>query len=162
MCRLGPEMEERKRNAPPPPPPTIPALAAFSFSEFFGYLLLFLPLELFGDSAGAKTEHKRAMRKGDVNNHIAEHNRLTNHTIDWDSAECLTYSTNYFQRLILESWFTNLKQTPLTGVNHYRYQINDSSTTLTLETNRTERTNFTNGSKPTDHEWPTPLESYSQ
>ena len=45
------------------------------------------------------TEHKRATRKGDVNNHIAEHHRLTNHTIDWDSAQCLTYSTNYFQRL---------------------------------------------------------------
>ena len=36
------------------------------------------------------TEHKRATRKGDVNNHIAEHHRLTNHTIDWDSAQCLT------------------------------------------------------------------------
>ena len=59
------------------------------------------------------TEHKRAARKGDVNNHIAEHHWLTNHTIDWDSAQCLTYSTNYFQRLTLESWFTNLEQTPL-------------------------------------------------
>ena len=59
------------------------------------------------------TEHKRVMRKGDVNNHIAEHHRLMNHTIDWDSAQCLTYSTNYFQRLTLESWFTNLEQTPL-------------------------------------------------
>ena len=53
------------------------------------------------------TEHKRATRNGDVNNHIAEHHRLTNHTIDWDSAQCVTYSTNYFQRLTLESWFTN-------------------------------------------------------
>ena len=59
------------------------------------------------------TEHKRATRKVDINNHIAEHHRLTNHTIDWDSAQCLTYSTNYFQRLTLESWFTNLEQTPL-------------------------------------------------
>ena len=70
------------------------------------------------------TEHKRATRKGDVNNHIAEHHRRTNHTIDWDSAQCLTYSTNYyhnlfyestnyFQRLTMESWFTNLEQTPL-------------------------------------------------
>ena len=57
------------------------------------------------------TKHKRATRKGDVNNHIAEHHWLTNHTIDWDSAQCLTYSTNYFQRLTLESWFTNLEQT---------------------------------------------------
>ncbi|KAL9975792.1 hypothetical protein ACROYT_G012991 [Oculina patagonica] len=54
-------------------------------------------------------QHKRATRNGDVNNHISEHHRLTKHKIDWDSAECLTYSTNYFQRLTLESWYTNLK-----------------------------------------------------
>ena len=59
------------------------------------------------------TEHKRATRKGDVNNHIAKHHRLTNHTIDWDSAQCLAYSTDHFPRLTLESWFTNLGQTPL-------------------------------------------------
>ncbi|KAL9978029.1 hypothetical protein ACROYT_G015506 [Oculina patagonica] len=39
------------------------------------------------------TEHKRATRNGDVNNHISEHHRLTKHKIDWDSAECFTYST---------------------------------------------------------------------
>ena len=59
------------------------------------------------------TEHKRATRNGDVNNHISEHHRQTNHRIDRDSAKCLTYSTNYFQWLTLESWFTNLEQTPL-------------------------------------------------
>ena len=59
------------------------------------------------------TEHKRATRNGDVNNHIAVHHQLTNHNIDWDTAQCLTYSTNYFQRLTLESWYTNLEQTPL-------------------------------------------------
>ena len=26
---------------------------------------------------------------------------------------CITYSTDYYQRLTLESWFTNLEQTPL-------------------------------------------------
>ena len=61
------------------------------------------------DKTGSRlTEHKRATRNGDVNNHIAEHRRHTNHTIDWDSAQCVTYSTNYFQRLTLES----LEQTP--------------------------------------------------
>ena len=35
------------------------------------------------------------------------------HQIDWDSAICITYSTDYYQRLTLESWFTNLEQTPL-------------------------------------------------
>ena len=44
--------------------------------------------------------------------HIAVHHQLTNHN-DWDSAQCLTYSTIYFQRLTLESWYTNLEQTPL-------------------------------------------------
>ena len=44
---------------------------------------------------------------------IAEHHLKTKHQIDWDSARCITYSTAYFQRLTLESWFTNLDQTPL-------------------------------------------------
>ena len=59
------------------------------------------------------TKHKRATRNGDVNNHIAEHHLQTKHQIDWDSATCITYSTDYYQRLTLESWFTNLEQTPL-------------------------------------------------
>jgi len=50
------------------------------------------------------TEHKQAKRNGDANNHIVVHHQLTNHNIDWDSAQCLTYSTNYYQRLTLESW----------------------------------------------------------
>ena len=58
-------------------------------------------------------EHKRATRNVDINNHIAEHHLQTNHRIDWDTAKCITYSTNYYQRLTLESWFTNLEQTPL-------------------------------------------------
>ena len=36
------------------------------------------------------------------------------------------------------------------GINHYRHHTKDSSTTLTLQTNRTERHNFTSGSRPTD------------
>jgi len=59
------------------------------------------------------TEHKRATRNGDVNNDIAEHHLQTKHRIDWDSAICITYSTDYYQRLTSESWFTNLEQTPL-------------------------------------------------
>ena len=42
------------------------------------------------------TEHKRATKNSDANNNIAVHHQLTNHNIDWDSAQCLTYSTNYF------------------------------------------------------------------
>ena len=59
------------------------------------------------------TEHKPATKKGDLNNNIAEHHLKTNHAIDWDSATCLTYSTDYYQRITLESWFTNLEQTAL-------------------------------------------------
>ena len=58
-------------------------------------------------------EHKRATKKGDVNNNIAEHHLKKSHTIDWDSATCLAYSTDYYQRITLESWFTNLEQTAL-------------------------------------------------
>ena len=43
------------------------------------------------------TEHKRTTRKGDINNHIAERYLKTNHRIDWDSAECVTYSTDHYQ-----------------------------------------------------------------
>ena len=59
------------------------------------------------------TEHKQATRNGDINNHIAEHHLQTNHRIDWDSGKCITYCSNYYQRLTLESWFTNLEQTSL-------------------------------------------------
>ena len=55
-------------------------------------------------------EHKRATKKSDVNNNIAEHHLKTSHTIDWDSATCLTYSTDYYERITLESWFTNLEK----------------------------------------------------
>ena len=54
------------------------------------------------------TEHKRSTKNGDKTNNIAEHHRQTKHNIDWDSAQCLTYSTNYIQRITLESWYTNL------------------------------------------------------
>ena len=47
-------------------------------------------------------EHKRATKTGDVNNNIAEHHLKTSHTIDWDSATCLIYSTDYYQRITLE------------------------------------------------------------
>ena len=49
------------------------------------------------------TEHKRATRNGDANNHIVVHHQLSNHYIYWGSAQCLTYSTNYFQRLLWQS-----------------------------------------------------------
>ena len=42
------------------------------------------------------TDHKRATRKGDVNNHIAEQHLQKKHQIDWDSATYITYSTYYY------------------------------------------------------------------
>ena len=78
------------------------------------------------------TEHKRATRNGDLNNNIAEHHLQTNHRIDWDCAECVIYSTDYYQRVTLESWFTNLEQTPLNRCQQlpapYKRLINDTKT----------------------------------
>ena len=72
---------------------------------------------LFRSSESYEKLRKRvtfgATKKGDLNNNIAEHHLKTNHAIDWDSATCLTYSTDYYQRITLESWFTNLEQTAL-------------------------------------------------
>ena len=59
------------------------------------------------------TEHERVTKNGAVNNHTAEHHLKPKHQIDWDSATCITYSKPYYQRLTLESWFTNLEQTSL-------------------------------------------------
>ena len=42
-------------------------------------------------------EHKRATKKGDLNNNIAQHHLKTSHNIDWDSSTCVTYSTDYYQ-----------------------------------------------------------------
>ena len=64
----------------------------------------------------------------------------TNHNIDWDSAQCLTYSTNYFQRLTLESWYTNLDQTPLNRCQQlpppYKRLIHDRNETDKRTSNR--------------------------
>ena len=57
------------------------------------------------------TEHERPTKKGGLKNNIAEHHLKTSHAIDW--ATCLTYSTDYYQLITLESWFTNLEETAL-------------------------------------------------
>ena len=75
---------------------------------------------------------KHATRIGDINNHIAEHHLQTKYQIDWDSATCITYSTVYYQRLTLESWFTNLEQMPL---NRSQRRTNDLLT-------RSSKTNY--------------------
>ena len=40
-----------------------------------------------------------------------------------DTATFITYSTDYYQRLTLESWFPNLEQTPLN--RSYQHRTND-------------------------------------
>ena len=52
-------------------------------------------------------------KNGDVNNHIAEDLFFfTDDASNW-LWNVLLYSTDYYQWLTLESWFTNLEQTPL-------------------------------------------------
>ena len=82
------------------------------------------------------TEHKRATRNSDANNHIAVHHQVTNHNINWDSAHCLNYSTNYFQWLTLALllWHTNL-ECLLIDVNNYWYLTGDLSVMKTKPTN---------------------------
>ena len=48
------------------------------------------------------TEHKRATRNGDVNNHIAEHHLKTKHQIDCDMYNVFyrLLSTSYFRKLV--------------------------------------------------------------
>lgn len=53
-------------------------------------------------------EHKRSTEVGDKTNNIAVHHMETKHRIDWESATCLDFTTNYFDRTFLESWYTNL------------------------------------------------------
>ena len=85
------------------------------------------------------TEHKREIKNGDMRNHIAEHHRLTKHIIDCDSAECVTYSTNYQQPLTLESWYTNLEQEPLNRCQQlpapYKQLIHDPKRNRQTSTN---------------------------
>ena len=105
------------------------------------------------------TGHKQAMRNGDANNHIAVHHQLTNHNIDWDSTRCLTYSTNYFQRLILDSWFTDLEQMPLNRCQQlpapYKRLIHDRNETDKWTSNRPDQTtdNLTDNRWIETHQW---------
>ena len=55
------------------------------------------------------TEHRRATKNGGNKNNIAEHHLQTDYRIDWDSAERISFSTDYYNRLTLERWFTNLE-----------------------------------------------------
>ena len=98
---------QRNRRGPSTDPRGTPWVIVMSLD-------LVLPIETCERlNPGVISKHKRATRNGDVNNHIAEHHLHTKHQIDWDSATWIAYSTDYYERLSLESWFTNFEQTPL-------------------------------------------------
>ena len=75
------------------------------------------------------------MRNGDINNHIAKHHLQMKDQIDWNSATCITYSTDYHQRLTLGSSFANLEQTPLNCSQQLPAPTNDLLT-------RSSKTNY--------------------
>ena len=91
---------------------------------------------------------KRATRNGVADNHIAVHHQLANHNIDWNTVQCLSYSTNYFQRLNLESRYANLEQTPLNRCQQLPAPLqrlihdgNEKIKTKGLQTDRLKLTN---------------------
>ena len=53
----------------------------------------------------------------DVNSHIADHHLQRKLQIDWASATCLTYFTDYY-RLTLESWLLTWNKMPLNCSQH--------------------------------------------
>lgn len=62
-------------------------------------------------------------------------NWQSTYLIDWVSTQCLTYTTNYFHQLSLESWYNNLEQAPPTKGHQYQNLTNDIFTWL-YNTNR--------------------------
>ena len=54
-----------------------------------------------------------------------------------------------FSELLWKAGLQTWNRLPSTGVNHYRHHTNDSSMTLTLQTNRTLLTVETDQSRPT-------------
>ena len=93
------------------------------------------------------TEHRRATKNGDNKNNIAEHHLQTDHRIDWDSAECISLSTDYYQRLTLESWFTNLERHS-TDANDKKTNLTNRQTKLTT-TNQSSQAITTRLNEPT-------------
>lgn len=74
---------------------------------------------------------KLMVKNGDAN--IS--NWQSTYLIDWVSTQCLTYTTNYFHQLTLESWYNNLEQMPPTRCHQYQNLTNDIFTWL-YNTNR--------------------------
>ena len=77
------------------------------------------------------------------------HHLKTNHRIDWDPTECVTYSPDYCQRITLKSWFTNLEQTPLNRCQQlpatYKRLIADRQDRQTID-----KPTYLTNNRPTD------------
>ena len=58
--------------------------------------------ETGGNLSTRLTGYKRATRIGDVNSHNAEHEQ-PKHQVDWDFTKWITYSTDYYHWITLES-----------------------------------------------------------
>ena len=68
------------------------------------------------------TEHRRTSKNGDNKNNIAEHHLQEDHRIDWDSAECISFSTDYYllttySRKLVYQLRTNATQ-PMPTITH--------------------------------------------
>ena len=81
------------------------------------------------------TEHKRATRNGDLNNNIAEHHLQTNHRINWDSGECVIYSTDNIT-MTLKMTTAQVAETSVTVTNSsfQNYTHPDDHTRQTTDT----------------------------
>ena len=96
-----------------------------------------------------QSSQQTTTRLNEKKNNIPEHHLQTDHRIDWDSAECISFSTDYYQRLTLESWFTNLERTPLNRCQQlsapYKLLINDKQNKPDKQTNQThdDQSDFT-------------------
>ena len=56
---------------------------------------------------------------------VADYCYLANHTIDWDFAQCLIYTANYFQRLNCKAGLLTWNRLPLSDENNYQHLTND-------------------------------------
>ena len=80
-------------------------------------------------------EHKRCLLWRNWTNNIAVHHMRTEHSIDWDNATCLAYTTNYFERIFLERWYTNAEKN---SINVY-YELPATYSRLVANERQTRR-----------------------
>ena len=77
------------------------------------------PFMLFGDDVNFDLKklkvsfiHKLPKRflenvNGDIKHHVGKHHLQSSHRIVWDSANCITFCIDHYQRRSAQSWITN-------------------------------------------------------